>query len=118
VHRPKLAQFRSIPQVADAFVALANDPTVSTLISISPFIEAFGFPDESAGDVEKVLACIQSAPPDEDDEITVLAPIGFGAYRRSHGERSARRRHLRIVPRTGSARGDAWIDIRDCLQAL
>jgi hypothetical protein len=72
-HRPTLAEFQSIPQGADAFLALANDPTANTLISISPFIEAFGFPNESAGDVEKVLACIRSAPPDEDDEMTVLA---------------------------------------------
>ena len=55
------------------FCALANDPTVNTLLSISPFIEAFGFPNEATGDVEKVLASIRSAPPDEDDKITVLA---------------------------------------------
>jgi hypothetical protein len=73
LHRPTLAEFQSIPQGADAFVALANDPSANTLLSISPFIEAFGFPNESTGDVEKVLACIRSAPPAEDDEITVLA---------------------------------------------
>ena len=44
-----------------------------TLLSISPFIEAFGFPNEATGDLEKVLASIQSAPPDEDDKLTVLA---------------------------------------------
>ena len=73
VHRPALAEFQSIPQGADAFLALANDPTANTLLSISPFVEAFGFPNESTGDAEKVLACIRSAPPDEDDKITVLA---------------------------------------------
>ena len=72
-HRPTLAEFQSVPQGADAFLALANDPTVNTLLSISPFIEAFGFPNEATGDVEKVLASIRSAPPDEDDKITVLA---------------------------------------------
>ncbi len=72
-HRPTLAEFQSVPQGADAFLALASDPTANTLLSISPFIEAFGFPSEATGDVEKVLASIRSAPPDEDDKITVLA---------------------------------------------
>ena len=72
-HRPTLAEFQSVPQGADAFLALANDPTANTLLSISPFIEAFGFPNEATGDVEKVLASIRSAPPDEDDKFTVLA---------------------------------------------
>ena len=73
VHRPTLAEFQSVPQGADAFLALANDPTVETLLSISPFIEAFGFPNECTGDAEKVLASIRSAPLDEDDKITLLA---------------------------------------------
>jgi len=73
VHPPTLAEFQSVPQGADALLALANDPTASTLLSISPFIEAFGFPNEATGDVEKVLASIRSGPPDEDDKITVLA---------------------------------------------
>ena len=73
VHRPTLAEFQSVPHGADAFLALASDPTANTLLSISPFIEAFGFPKEATGDVEKVLASIRSAPPDEDDKITVLA---------------------------------------------
>ena len=72
-HRPTLAEFQNLPQGADAFRALANDPSAKTLLSISPFIEAFGFPNEATGDVEKVLASIQSAPPDEDDKLTVLA---------------------------------------------
>ena len=72
-HRPTLAEFQSVPHAADAFLALANDPTARTLLSISPFIEAFGFPNEAVGDVEKVLACIRSGPPEEDDNITVLA---------------------------------------------
>ena len=73
VHRPTLAEFQSVPQSADAFLALANEPTANTLLSISPFIETFGFPNEAIGDVEKVLASIRSAPPDEDDKITLLA---------------------------------------------
>ena len=72
-HRPTLAEFQSVPQGADGFLALAKDPTANTLLSISPFIEAFGFPNEATGDVEKVLASIRSAPPDEDDKFTVLA---------------------------------------------
>ena len=72
-HRPTLAEFQSVPQSADAFLALANDPTLNTLLSISPFIETFGFPNEATGDVEKVLASIRSAPPEEDDKLSVLA---------------------------------------------
>jgi hypothetical protein len=73
-HRPTLAEFQSgISQAAEAFLALADDPTVDTLLSISPFIEAFGFPNEATGDVETVLASIRSMPPDEDDKTTVLA---------------------------------------------
>ena len=72
-HRPTLAEFQSVPQSADAFLALANEPTPNTLLSISPFIETFGFPNEATGDVEKVLACIRSAPPEEDDHASVLA---------------------------------------------
>jgi hypothetical protein len=71
--RPTLADFQNLPQGADAFRALANDPTVETLLSISPFIEACGFPNEATGDVEKVLGSIRSAPPVEDDKLTVLA---------------------------------------------
>jgi len=73
VHRPTLAEFQSVPQGADAFSALASDPTANTLLSASPFIEAFGFPNESTGDAEKVLSCIRSGPPEEDDNVTVLA---------------------------------------------
>ena len=73
VHRPTLAEFQSVPQSVDAFLALANEPTPNTLLSISPFIETFGFPNESACDAEKVLACIRSAPPDEGDKITAAA---------------------------------------------
>jgi hypothetical protein len=73
-HRPTLADVQSgIPQVAEAFRELANNPSVDTLLSISPFIEAFGFPDEASGDAEKVLASIREAPLDEDDKSTVLA---------------------------------------------
>ncbi len=72
-HRPTLAEFRNIPQGGDAFLALANEPNANTLLSISPFIETFGFPYESIGDAEKVLASIQSAPPDEDDKIARAA---------------------------------------------
>jgi hypothetical protein len=73
-HRPTLAEFQSgIPQAADAFRELANNPSVDTLLSISPFIEAFGFPDDAIGDAEKVVASIREAPPDEDDKSTVLA---------------------------------------------
>jgi hypothetical protein len=72
LHRPMLAEFQSVPQGADPFLALANDPTANTLLCISPFIEAFGFPEESISDAEKVLASIRSARPEE-DEITVLA---------------------------------------------
>jgi hypothetical protein len=71
--QPTLAEFRNLPQGADAFLALASDPTANTLLSISPFIEAFGFPEEATGDVEKVLASIRAAPPDDDDKIAVLA---------------------------------------------
>jgi hypothetical protein len=73
-HRPTLAEFQSgVPQAADAFKELANNPSVNTLLSISPFIEAFGFPNEAAGDAEKVLASIREAQPDEDDKSIVLA---------------------------------------------
>jgi len=72
-HRPALAELQTVPQAADAFLALTNDPTVRTLLSISPFIEAFGFPNESTGDVEKVLAHVRSAPREEDENIAVLA---------------------------------------------
>jgi hypothetical protein len=73
-HRPTLAEFQSgIPQAADAFRELANNPSVNTLLSISRFIEAFGFPDEATGDAEQVLASIRGAPPNEDDNSTVLA---------------------------------------------
>lgn len=41
VHWPTLAEFQSFPQGADAFLALANEPTADTLLSISPFIETF-----------------------------------------------------------------------------
>lgn len=71
--QPSLAEFQNVPQGADAFLALANKPTAHTLLSISPFIEAFGFPNEATGDVEKVLASIRSAPPDQDDRLAVLA---------------------------------------------
>jgi hypothetical protein len=71
--RPTLAELQSVPKVADAFLALANDPTAKTLLSISPFIEAFGFPDEYASDAQKVLASIRSMPPDEDEKIAALA---------------------------------------------
>jgi hypothetical protein len=73
VHRPTLAEFQSVPQGADAFLALANEPTANTLLAIWPIIETFGFPNEATGDVEKVLASIRSAPPNEDDKITLLA---------------------------------------------
>lgn len=72
-HQPTLAEFQNVPQGANAFLALANNPTAHTLVSISAFIEAFGFPIEVTGDVEKVLASIRSAPPDQDDRLTVLA---------------------------------------------
>jgi hypothetical protein len=72
-HRPTLAEFQNLPQGADAFRALANDPSVRTMLSISPFIAAFGFPSEATGDAEKVLASIRSAPADEDDKLAVLA---------------------------------------------
>lgn len=73
-YRPTVAQVESgIPQVADAFRELANNPSVDTLLSISPFIEAFGFPDDATGDAEKVLASIREAPADGDDKSTVLA---------------------------------------------
>ena len=71
-HRPTLAELQSIPQAADAFLALANDPTVMTLLSVSPFIETFGFPIESTGDVEKVLAYVRSGPHEEDDNLAAL----------------------------------------------
>jgi hypothetical protein len=72
--RPTLAEFQSdIPQAADAFRELANNPSVDTLLSISPFIEAFGFPDDATSDVEKVVALIREAPPDENDKSIVLA---------------------------------------------
>jgi hypothetical protein len=72
-HRPTLAEFQSVHQGAEAFLALASDPTVNTLLSISGFIEAFGFPNEATNDVEKVLASIRSASLDQDDRMTVLA---------------------------------------------
>jgi hypothetical protein len=72
-HRPPLAEFQVIPQVADAFRDLANDPSVNALLSISPFIEAFGFPNGATGDVEKVLASIRTGPSNEDEETTILA---------------------------------------------
>lgn len=72
-HRPTLAEFQSVPQGADAFFALAKDPSANTLLSISPLIETFGFPSECTGDAEKVLASIRSALPNEDDKITLLA---------------------------------------------
>jgi hypothetical protein len=72
-HQPTFAEFQNIPRGADAFLALANNPTAHTLLSISPFIEAFGFPIEATADVEKVLASIRSAPPDQDEKLAVLA---------------------------------------------
>lgn len=73
-HNPALADVQSgIPQVADAFKELADNPSIDTLLSISPFIEAFGFPDEASGDAEKVLESIREAPLGEDDKGTVLA---------------------------------------------
>ena len=73
-HRPTFAEFQTgIPQAADAFRDLANDPSVNNLLSISPFIEAFGFPNEAAGDAEKTLASIRAAAPDDDDKGIVLA---------------------------------------------
>ena len=73
-HRPTFAEFQTgIPQAADAFRDLANDPSVNNLLSISPFIEAFGFPNEAAGDAEKTLASIRAAAPDADDKGIVLA---------------------------------------------
>ena len=71
--QPTLAEFQSVPQGADALLALANDPTANTLLSVSPFIETFGFPNEFTDDAEKVLASIRSAPPDEDDKIALFA---------------------------------------------
>jgi hypothetical protein len=73
MRRPTLADFEGVPQGADAFRTLASVPTVNTLISISPFIAAFGFPDEATRDIEKVLASIRSAPIEEDDKLDVLA---------------------------------------------
>lgn len=75
MHRSTLGEFQSVPQGADAFLALANDPTAKTLLSISPFIELFGFPNEAADDAERVLAAIRSALPneDEDDKIALFA---------------------------------------------
>jgi hypothetical protein len=72
-HQPTLADFDRIPQGTDAFRALANDPSVNTLISISPFVATFGFPHEATSDVQKVLASIRMSPPDEDDKLNVLA---------------------------------------------
>jgi hypothetical protein len=71
--RPKLAELQTFPHVADAFLTFANDPTLNALLSIWPLIETFGFPDESLSDVEKVVASIRSAPPNEIDETTLLA---------------------------------------------
>jgi hypothetical protein len=50
-HRPTLAEFKAknIEAAADAFNDLAKDASVYRLLSISPFIEAFGFPDEATG---------------------------------------------------------------------
>ena len=72
-NRPTLAELQNLPQGVDAFRALASDPSVKTLLSISPFIEAFGFPSEATGDVEKVLASIRLAPPNEEDKLTMPA---------------------------------------------
>jgi hypothetical protein len=73
VHQPTLAEFQSVPQGADAFLAFADEPTANTLLAIWPIIETFGFPNEFTCGVEKVLACIRSAPPEEDDDDTGLA---------------------------------------------
>jgi hypothetical protein len=73
VRRPTLADFEDMPQGGDAFRTLASVPTANTLISISPFIAAFGFPDEATRDIEKVLASIRSAPIEEDDKLDVVA---------------------------------------------
>jgi hypothetical protein len=73
-HRPTLAEFRAgIPQVADAFRDLANEPSVNRLLSISPIIEAFGFPNEATDDVEKVLSSIRAMALDTDDRSVVFA---------------------------------------------
>ncbi len=73
-NRPAVAELQAaIPQAVEAFRELANDPSVRSLLSISPFIEAVGFPDEALGDAEKVLASIRTAAPDADDKSAVLA---------------------------------------------
>jgi hypothetical protein len=73
-HRPTLAEIQAgIPQVADAFRDLANDPSVNNLLSISPFIEAFGFPNEARGDIQRALSSIRVGAPDADDRSVVVA---------------------------------------------
>jgi hypothetical protein len=73
-HDLPLAELQaSIPQAGDAFRQLANEPSASMLLSMSPFIAAFGFPREATGDAEKVLTSIRTAAPDDDDKIVVLA---------------------------------------------
>lgn len=74
-HRPTLAEFKAakFEAAVDAFRGLANDPSAERLLAISPFIEAFGFPDEATDDVVKVLDSIRATAPNADDKDIVLA---------------------------------------------
>jgi hypothetical protein len=74
-HRPTLAEFkaRNVEGAVDAFRDLANDPSADRLLAVSPFIEAFGFPDEATEDLVKVVASIRATAPDVDDKGIVLA---------------------------------------------
>jgi hypothetical protein len=73
--RPTFAEFKAgnFEAALDAFRDLANYPTVDRLLAISPFIEAFGFPDEATDDVVKVLGSIRAAAPNADNNGVVAA---------------------------------------------
>ena len=83
-NQPTLAEFKTghFDAAVDAYQDLANDPSADRLLSISPFIEAFGFPKEATGDVVKVLNSIRMAVPSADDNsislaLTVIAHIAI-----------------------------------------
>jgi hypothetical protein len=74
-HRPTLAEFKSanFEAAITAYQDLAGDPSADRLLSISPFIEAFGFPDDAMDDVVKVVNSIRATAPGADDKTVVLA---------------------------------------------
>lgn len=75
--RPTLAGLREggLDQIAEAFLHFENNPSLNGLLSISPLIEAFGFPEEVLEGAFKALALIRAMPPEDQTGVVIALSV-------------------------------------------